>query len=154
MVVVDLLHEFELGIWKAVFSHLIRILESVDPNLVDELNARYPLLSAFMEVLLIFWKDFVQSLLLESQISGALSTTPPRCVVWQHETLRIFCRYVSSKPYLSLSNVCSALSLAGMVFWASHTIHKSSICCICWLTGIRWQSSGCTQQQQLSFSGS
>ena len=26
MLVVDLLHEFEFGVWKAVFSHLIRIL--------------------------------------------------------------------------------------------------------------------------------
>lgn len=26
MLVVDLLHEFELGIWKALFVHLIRIL--------------------------------------------------------------------------------------------------------------------------------
>lgn len=40
MVVVDLLHEFELGIWKAVFAHLIRILESVNTKLVDILNER------------------------------------------------------------------------------------------------------------------
>ena len=26
MLVVDLLHEFELGVWKAVLTHLIRIL--------------------------------------------------------------------------------------------------------------------------------
>ena len=26
MLVVDLLHEFELGVWKALFTHLIRIL--------------------------------------------------------------------------------------------------------------------------------
>ena len=25
MFVVDLLHEFELGVWKAVFTHLMRI---------------------------------------------------------------------------------------------------------------------------------
>jgi hypothetical protein len=28
MLVVDLLHEFELGVWKALFIHLLRILES------------------------------------------------------------------------------------------------------------------------------
>ena len=38
MLVVDLLHEFELGIWKVVFIHLLRILESVDENLIAELN--------------------------------------------------------------------------------------------------------------------
>jgi len=26
MLVVDLLHEFELGVWKALFTHLIRLL--------------------------------------------------------------------------------------------------------------------------------
>jgi hypothetical protein len=29
MLVVDLLHEFELGVWKALFIHLLRILETV-----------------------------------------------------------------------------------------------------------------------------
>ena len=28
MLVVDLLHEFELGVWKALFTHLIRVLYS------------------------------------------------------------------------------------------------------------------------------
>ena len=37
---VDLLHEFELGVWKAVFIHLIRILLSIDAALVHELDHR------------------------------------------------------------------------------------------------------------------
>jgi hypothetical protein len=41
MLVVDLLHEFELGVWKALFIHLLRILESVNPNLLHELDRRY-----------------------------------------------------------------------------------------------------------------
>ena len=41
LLVVDLLHEFELGVWKAVFSHLIRILESQPGNLVDKLDEKY-----------------------------------------------------------------------------------------------------------------
>lgn len=43
MLVVDLLHEFELGVWKAVFTHLIRILYAAAPagQLVTELNRRY-----------------------------------------------------------------------------------------------------------------
>lgn len=42
MLVVDLLHEFELGVWKALFTHLIRILYAAarDGSLVDELNLR------------------------------------------------------------------------------------------------------------------
>ena len=41
MLVVDLLHEFELGIWKAVFTHLIRILYASGGNAVQSLNERY-----------------------------------------------------------------------------------------------------------------
>ena len=42
MLVIDLMHEFELGVWKSVFSHLIRILYVVGMNggLVAELNRR------------------------------------------------------------------------------------------------------------------
>ncbi len=42
MLVVDLLHEFELGVWKALFTHLIRVLYAVASNgsLVAELDLR------------------------------------------------------------------------------------------------------------------
>jgi len=32
MLVVDLLHEFELGVWKTLFTHLIRILHAAAPG--------------------------------------------------------------------------------------------------------------------------
>ena len=41
MLVVDFMHEFELGVWKAVFIHLLRILDSHDENLKHELDRRY-----------------------------------------------------------------------------------------------------------------
>lgn len=31
MLVVDLMHEFELGVWKSVFTHLVRLLYVVKP---------------------------------------------------------------------------------------------------------------------------
>ena len=40
MFAVDLMHDFELGVWKALFIHLIRILTAVDKNLVHELDRR------------------------------------------------------------------------------------------------------------------
>jgi hypothetical protein len=47
MLVVDLMHEFELGVWKALFVHLIRILSSAcaGDELVHELDRRYVLLN-------------------------------------------------------------------------------------------------------------
>ncbi|KAG6380707.1 hypothetical protein JVT61DRAFT_5085 [Boletus reticuloceps] len=41
MFVVDLLHEFELGVWKAIFTHLMRILYAVGGTGVQQLNYRY-----------------------------------------------------------------------------------------------------------------
>jgi hypothetical protein len=41
MLVVDILHEFELGVWKALFIHLLRILEATNPALLHELDRRY-----------------------------------------------------------------------------------------------------------------
>jgi hypothetical protein len=40
MLVVDLLHEVELGVWKAVFIHLLRLLDCVDGKLKHELDRR------------------------------------------------------------------------------------------------------------------
>jgi hypothetical protein len=40
MFVVDLMHEFELGVWRALLIHLIRILEAIDRNLLIELDRR------------------------------------------------------------------------------------------------------------------
>ncbi|KAJ7762206.1 hypothetical protein B0H16DRAFT_1884179 [Mycena metata] len=43
MLVVDFMHEFELGVWKNVFTHLIRLLYALPDgkNLVAELDRRY-----------------------------------------------------------------------------------------------------------------
>jgi hypothetical protein len=46
MLVVDLMHEFEQGVWKNLFTHLTRMLHVLDPSLVIELDRRYvPILS-------------------------------------------------------------------------------------------------------------
>lgn len=40
MVAVDLMHEIELGVWKALFIHLLRLLECESGNLKHELDRR------------------------------------------------------------------------------------------------------------------
>jgi hypothetical protein len=40
MLLPDVMHEVELGIWRAIFIHLLRILESVDGSLLMELDRR------------------------------------------------------------------------------------------------------------------
>jgi hypothetical protein len=39
----DLMHDFELGGWRCLFIHLLRILDSIDPNLQTEVDRRYVL---------------------------------------------------------------------------------------------------------------
>ena len=41
MLVVDLMHEFEQGVWKALFIHLLRMLDSQGDSLINELDLRY-----------------------------------------------------------------------------------------------------------------
>jgi hypothetical protein len=40
MLAPDLLHEFELGVWKSIFTHLIRVLYAVDAAHVLLLDVR------------------------------------------------------------------------------------------------------------------
>ena len=55
MMVVDLMHEFEQGIWKNLFTHLIRILHTSNPALVIEMDCRYisPIYCGFYNY--VFW---------------------------------------------------------------------------------------------------
>jgi hypothetical protein len=38
--VVDLMHEFELGVWKTLFIHLVRLLHAIDRSKVVEMDRR------------------------------------------------------------------------------------------------------------------
>lgn len=50
---VDLLHEIEIGVWKAVLIHLLRILEAVNENLLHDFDWRYVRLPYFFAIALI-----------------------------------------------------------------------------------------------------
>ena len=40
MLVVDLLHEFELGVWKAILIHFLRIVSTLKGSMLAELDCR------------------------------------------------------------------------------------------------------------------
>ncbi|KAG9110206.1 hypothetical protein FRC07_008220, partial [Ceratobasidium sp. 392] len=44
---VDFLHEFELGVWKSVFQHILRILEHINSKTVAMFNERFRLVPSF-----------------------------------------------------------------------------------------------------------
>ena len=66
MFVIDLMHEFELGVWKALFIHLLRILNAENPNLVHTLDQRYVHIPLYV-----------------FGINPALSKLPPGTDLWQ-----------------------------------------------------------------------
>lgn len=41
MFVVDLLHEVEIGVWRSLFIHLLRIFECIGPTLRHKLDERF-----------------------------------------------------------------------------------------------------------------
>ncbi|KZV84874.1 hypothetical protein EXIGLDRAFT_623736 [Exidia glandulosa HHB12029] len=47
LLVVDLLHELELGVWVALLAHLIRILHTLGDEKITELNRRYAAVAPF-----------------------------------------------------------------------------------------------------------
>jgi hypothetical protein len=57
MLVVDVMHEFELGVWKALFSHLVRILYAAAPGgkLVALLDERYGQLTLECGIAISLW---------------------------------------------------------------------------------------------------
>lgn len=40
MFVVDLLHEFEIGVWRSLFIHLLRMLDCKEGGLLHEMDRR------------------------------------------------------------------------------------------------------------------
>lgn len=47
MLVVDLMHEFELGVWKALFKHLLRMLYCQGGSTIQTLNERFRAVPTF-----------------------------------------------------------------------------------------------------------
>ncbi|KAJ3710934.1 hypothetical protein C8R42DRAFT_648374, partial [Lentinula raphanica] len=55
MLAPDFMHEFELGVFKSLFAHLIRVLHAKEPSLVSELDHRQVTISVNELAILISW---------------------------------------------------------------------------------------------------
>lgn len=74
------MHEFELGVWKALFIHLLRMLNAADKALVHELDRRYVNHSLKSNVVLQAFKGIKATgrfLALEVALLGVSQTTFP-----------------------------------------------------------------------------
>jgi hypothetical protein len=58
MLVVDFMHEFELGVWRTLFTHMMRVLRaasSAQSQLIAELDKRYEPITIIPNSLLMCW---------------------------------------------------------------------------------------------------
>ena len=62
MLVVDLMHEFELGVWKAIFIHLLCMLESVKGSTLREVDQRNVISASLTIQLITVFADTVEFL--------------------------------------------------------------------------------------------
>ena len=62
MLVVDLMHEFELGVWKVIFIHLLRMLESVKGSTLHEVDQRNVISASLTIQLITVFADIVEFL--------------------------------------------------------------------------------------------
>ena len=149
MLVPDFMHEFELGVWKATLTHLIRLLYEVGNDAMQEFNARYMLY--FLVIL-------------NSQLTMVRFRLVP---TFGRDTIRKFSSNVSGLTKLaardfedilqvgdSLNNVFlwfslifSVQYLSLMVSFLNHTIPSSSTSCSNLLHGMPSANFACILRQ-------
>ncbi|KAJ3535195.1 hypothetical protein NMY22_g6600 [Coprinellus aureogranulatus] len=78
MVVVDILHEVEIGVWKSLFIHLLRILEAENPALVNILDQRYRQVPTFGKDTI---RRFSSSVSLQKQLAARNYEDMLQCAV-------------------------------------------------------------------------
>jgi hypothetical protein len=97
--VVDLLHEVELGVWRSLLIHLLRIINSIDKDLVHELDRRSGSLFLRNErnahtLCLLIDTDWFHHL--GNLLSGDSLQIPQSSPIWRHIILKIFSRYCAT----------------------------------------------------------
>lgn len=90
------MHEVELGVWKALFIHLLRILESVNENLLHELDKRSVNIAISASFYMSFdFLDFAWYQLLAEIQLGGLPRTHLTSKRWLLGITRIYFKFVS-----------------------------------------------------------
>ena len=78
MLVVDLMHEFEQGVWKVFFIHLLCMLDSKGSSFIKELDMRYGIYSLAGAHINWSLKGFEKFPHLAGGRSGSFHPTPQR----------------------------------------------------------------------------
>ena len=126
------MHEFELGVWKSVFTHLIRILVVHGETAVQRLNLRYRDIPTFGRSTIRRFGENVSSM-------KKLAARNFEDILQVHKIFLKSSRQITQKKIRSVQS----LSLKG--FFQNPIIQPSLTFCLHWLNGMRLGSSECTQ---------
>lgn len=148
MLVVDLLHEFELGVWKAVFTQLLRMLECLEESKLHELDRR----SVFCPYAM-YPFDSLQISPNPDIRTGYYSPLFSECVrdeAYRGPRLRGSLTGWSFDLLLlrdSFHSHSSAPFPSSKTYFRSHTIHLYLAYSLFFAVGMDFQKSGCTQMK-------
>ena len=132
MLAVDFMHEFELGVWKSVFTHLIWILVMHGETAVQILNLQYRDIPTFGRSTIRRFGENVSSM-------KKLAAQNFEDILQVHKIFLKSSRQITQKKIGSVQS----LSLKG--FFRNPIIQLSLTFCLHWLNGMRLGSSECTQ---------
>ena len=144
----DLLHEFELGIWKAIFVHLIRILYAYGNDSISKLNSRFvSVLYWYIKFLFVFrfrriapfGRDTIRKF---SNNASAMKKLAAR----DYEDLLQVRNHVCHKFCCSHLFYTSAQFQSLMIYCLQNTTRLSASFCSSWRLGMLLRSSGNTQK--------
>lgn len=154
------MHEIELGVWKALLVHLLRMLESVHENLLHEFDKRRAIYLDYFHLNLI--TPFVSFGLRFRQVPtfgrdtirrfSANASELKRMAAWNFED---FLQVVRHKLTFLLSCLQlmwnSVLSLYSKDFYPSRTIRPFYSYCFIWRTGMDLRNFACIAILRLPF---
>lgn len=154
------MHEIELGVWKALLVHLLRMLESVHENLLHEFDKRRAIYPDYFHLNLI--TPFVSFGLRFRQVPtfgrdtirrfSANASELKRMAAWNFED---FLQVVRHKLTFLLSCLQlmwnSVLSLYSKDFYPSRTIRPFYSYCFIWRTGMDLRNFACIAILRLPF---
>jgi|SRR5882762_3182728 len=148
MFVVDQLHEFELGVWKATFTHLLRILYTAGGNLIQDLNHRY-VVSQFYTKLT--WGDTCLFRYRDVPTfgNGTIRKFSTNVSAMKKLAARDFEDILQVSLYYTYALLCLFFSSARILFlrvyYQQSRIVSFSTYSLIWLLGTLMQSCACTQ---------
>ena len=150
MLVVDLLHEFELGVWKSILVHLLRIVDSLKGAVLAELDRRW--VSSFHIAVsllkLIMVEDSVRCLHLDRIPFGVSIRTSRSWGDWRLEISKTYYKLVSFSNLLcSMWLVYSVLSPFLQPCCQIPTTYRCYAYCLYFVIGTDLQSCIYTQMR-------